>query len=126
MLRHCAVSAARKRCYLGRSYMSLARSWLLTERSCLPAAGQTAQPSQFQPWCSTSHRLFFEKRCFPALSKVMSSSSYQTMPWCQTSKRQKNTYYGFASRHPPKASRFALLYYVLLTVGLTSFVLTPL
>jgi len=130
MLRHCVVSVPLTRCRAGggRSFVTLARSANyrpLIQRLCLPAAGRTALStlSQSLPWRSPSHRRLFEKCCIPALSRVVLP---QPASWHLTSKRNKNTYYGFASRKPKPMSAFGTFYHIFLGTIMVSIVLTPL
>ena len=133
MLRHCVKTLPLTRCPVGSSYVTVAycanrHLSLSIQRPCLPVAGRPVLSHLPQPlsWRCSSYRLFSEKCCLPAHSGLRSLSMSQPMPWCCTSNRQKNMYYGFASRNPPKPSRFAIFYYIFISVGMASFVLTPL
>jgi len=131
MLRHCVFSVPLTRCHLRSSYMTLAHSAgsrPSVHRPGLPTAGRMVLTPLLQslPWRCASHRLFVEKRFVPALSRLVSSSSCQPVPWLHTSQRQKNTYYGFASRNPPRPSRYAKFYFTFIGLGFFSIVLTPL
>jgi len=132
MLRHCMASMPLTRCCGGRSYMTLVACSSvcrpLIQRPCLLVAGGASLPllSQTLPWRCASHRLLFDKHCFPALSKVVLSPVPKPPSWHQISKRQKNVYYGFSSGKPKPMSTFGKIYLFMLTAGLFSITLTPL
>jgi len=132
MLRHCVASMPLIRCHGGRSYTTLmAHSSVcrpLIQRQRLPAAGQVVVPllSQTLPWRCAGHRLLFDKRFFPALSRVALSPVLKPLSWRHISERQKNVYYGFSRGKPKPLSLFGKFYHIFLMVGMFSILFTPL
>jgi len=134
MSRHGLLSVALMRRHVGRSYVTLVRSAscrLSAPKSCLPAVGRTipvgrAIPSQSPRRLSASSLLFADRHCSPTVSRDVTPPLPQHVPWYRTFDRQKNMYYGFASRNPPRPSRLATFYYLFLTALFVSVVFTPL
>jgi len=126
MLRHGALMSR----YFARPYVTLAHTAsyrLLIQKACLPALGQAILLQSVPRQCP-SYLLFANRHCFPALSQDMTPLLLQHMPCYRTFERPKMrmTYYGFAKRNPPRPSKFAQFYYIVISLGLLSFVFTPL
>jgi len=128
MSRHFVTSGLLARYCIGSSSETLvhsARCQLLIQGLYVRAANLSTLSHPLL-WHCTSYQLFSPKHCFPVVSRVSSSCFCQPVPSLRTSERQKNTYYGFAKRKPEPLSRLGKIYLTFLSVGIASFIVTPL
>lgn len=105
--------------HIGRSFVTLPAGYrLLIQRSSLPGVGRIILSQSLSRHSADRH-------CFPSVSKEVTPLLPQRVPWYRTFERHKNVYYGFASRNPKPPSRFANFYYLFISLGIMSFVFTP-